>query len=246
MIHVRHTPAAELARQRICRAIRCVPLVLLPGLAVACWSSSIRLIIPRGQSDCNFHGVAFIPPDAPPPQATLPAFTPQQPAQEITQPVLIAPTPPEFALPELPLVMQALVNDESSEISPFETADLILLHSETIPSPPAKAAVAAASSPKASTAQETYTPPAYLNCPQPSYPPLLRQRRVQGMVGVRISVAADGTPTAVEITVPSGNAALDRHTRSWILQHWRFIPAQRNGHPLAAQVDTRINFVLRA
>lgn len=246
MIHVRHTSAAELARQRIRRALSCAPLVLLAGLAVACWSSSIRLISPRGQNDCNFHGVAFIPPESDAPQATAPALTPNQPEQEIPQPVLIAPIQPEVVLPELPLVMQEQVDEESTEISPFETTDLTLQQSETIPSPPAKAAVAAAPSPQEANTPETYTPPAYLHCPQPSYPPLLRQRRVQGMVGVRISVAADGTPSAVEITIPSGNATLDRHARSWILQHWRFAPAQRNGHPLAALVDTRINFVLNA
>lgn len=246
MIHIRHTPAAELARQRICRAILCVPLVLLPGLAVAGWCSSIRFKAPRGQSDCNFHGIAFIPPEENAPPPPVPDLTPHQPAQEIPQPVLSGSTQPEFALPELPLAMQEQDDDASTEISPFETAELTQPHSEVTSSTHDKATVAAAPSPKADETTDTYTPPAYLNCPQPSYPPLLRQRRVQGVVGVRISVAADGTPSAVEITAPSGNAALDRHARSWILQHWHFTPARRNGHPLAAQVDTRLHFVLHA
>lgn len=246
MIHVRHTSAAELARQRIRRAIRCVPLVLLPGLWVAGWAFNSQLIVPVGDADCNFHGIAFIPQEAAAPQAPAPVLTPHQPAQEIPLPVLSATPQPESTLPELPMAMLEQLDDESTEISPFETADLTLLQNETAAPTPAKTAVAAVPGPKSSTAPETYTPPAYRDCPQPSYPPLLRQRRVQGVVGVRISVAADGTPTAVEITTPSGNAALDRHARSWILQHWRFTPARRNGHPLAAQVDTRLHFVLKA
>ncbi len=116
MIHVRHTPAAELARQRIRRAIRCVPLVLLPGLAVASWSSSIRLVIPQGQSGCNFHGVVFIPPEADAQPTPAPALTPHLTAQEIPLPAITATTQPEFALPELPLAMLEQNDDVATEI----------------------------------------------------------------------------------------------------------------------------------
>lgn len=243
MIHIRHTPAAELARQRIRRAIRCVPLALLPGLGAACWAFNSQLIVPVGDIGCNFHGVAFIPQEQHREDTPAPAHSPHQPAQEMPHPVLnLALQQPEFALPELqPLLREE--GDAPDETALLETDAASLCPSENTTPAPTKAM---ASAPKAKEPAETFTPPAYLDCPQPSYPPLLRQRRVQGVVGVRISVAADGTPTDVEIAAPSGNAALDRHTRSWILHHWRFTPAHRNGHPMAARVDTHINFVLRA
>lgn len=88
------------------------------------------------------------------------------------------------------------------------------------------------------------TPPAYLSNPKPPYPAAMRQRRIQGSVGVRIAVSQQGTPTAVDITRPSGHAEFDSTARSWILRHWRFRPATTAGKATASTVTTTVRFRL--
>lgn len=101
--------------------------------------------------------------------------------------------------------------------------------------------VPAAASAAAATAKRT--PPAYRDAPEPPYPATLRARRIGGSVGVRIAVSAEGMPTEVTITAPSGHAELDRNTRRWILDRWRFRPAEADGKPIAAHVQTRVDYV---
>lgn len=95
----------------------------------------------------------------------------------------------------------------------------------------------------ASAATAKRTPPAYRDAPEPPYPAALRARRIGGSVGVRIAVSAEGMPTEVTITAPSGHAELDRNTRRWILDRWRFRPAEADGKPIAAHVQTRVDYV---
>ena len=93
-------------------------------------------------------------------------------------------------------------------------------------------------------ADQSTSPPAYLSAPKPPYPAAMRQRRLQGCVGVRIAVSPLGTPTAVDITQPSGHAEFDSTTRSWILRHWRFRPATAAGRAVASTVTTTVRFTL--
>ncbi len=93
-------------------------------------------------------------------------------------------------------------------------------------------------------ADKSTSPPAYLSAPKPPYPAVMRQRRLQGCVGVRIAVSPLGTPTAVDITQPSGHAEFDSATRSWILRHWRFRPATAAGRAVASTVTTTVRFTL--
>lgn len=98
--------------------------------------------------------------------------------------------------------------------------------------------------PVAAAKAPSTTPPAYLSNPKPPYPAGMRQRRIQGSVGVRIAVSPQGTPTAVDITRPSGHAEFDSATRSWILRHWRFHPATAAGRATASSVTTTVRFRL--
>ncbi len=85
----------------------------------------------------------------------------------------------------------------------------------------------------------------YRSTPHPPYPPGLLNRRVQGRVGLRIAVDAEGLPSEVTVSSPSGYAAFDRCAREWVLAHWRFHPAQRGGVAVASIVRTHVDFVLR-
>ena len=109
---------------------------------------------------------------------------------------------------------------------------------------PAKREIPPASQKETPEKGEEYIPPAYKICPKPPYPPAMRQRREERTVGVLIEVNAEGSPTEVSITRPSGNHALDQHTRKWILKNWSFIPARRNGRNTPAQVSTELHYTL--
>lgn len=237
MIHVRHTSSAELARRRIRLAVRCVPCVLGPGIAVATWALSCPLPIPCGEAACDFTGVIFTPPanklNRQSPERTLP----EVPQQELPPPQVLVHAHAEMNTPDFEL---ADIPPSSPEESPFSTDAEALLR----PHPAAKKAAPHAAS--VAPRVQDYTPPAYLHCPHPNYPAQLRQRRIEGEVGVRIAVAADGLPVSVEITTSSGNARLDRHTCAWIKQHWKFSPARQNGKEVAAVVVTAVRFLLRA
>ncbi len=84
----------------------------------------------------------------------------------------------------------------------------------------------------------------YRSAPRPPYPPLLREQHIEGSVRVRILVDVSGHPTAVDILTGSGHAAFDDTARRWILHHWTFYPAERNGKAIPGRVVTQIHFVM--
>ena len=234
MIHVFHTPAAVLARRREQLARRCLAAVVLPGLGLMLWAATIPIIEMRGQADCDFVGVAFVEPREAPPARRR---------QQLPAPRL--PSLQPAALP-LALAEATLPATELPEIGHFELCDEFDTPADALLAMLSHPASAAAAPPPAAEADGNYTPPAYLDCPQPPYPPRLRQRRTRGTVGLTISIAADGSPTAVQVTSSSGSAALDSHTCRWVMQHWRFSPARRGNSLVAARVTTSITFALHS
>ncbi len=83
---------------------------------------------------------------------------------------------------------------------------------------------------------------AYRAAPKPPYPSALRSRRVEGSVRVRIYVNAEGGVTQVELLESSGHRELDETARNWVMRHWTFHPAKRDGESVAALVTTSIHF----
>jgi len=61
---------------------------------------------------------------------------------------------------------------------------------------------------------------------------------------VRTLVRADGTPDAVEVTVSSGSAVLDRAATEAV-RRWLFAPATRAGVSFDAYVTFTIRYVVR-
>jgi len=79
--------------------------------------------------------------------------------------------------------------------------------------------------------------------PPPTYPPDARARGEQGRVIVRVVVGADGLPQTVGLAVSSGYPLLDRAALRAV-RRWRFVPAERDGKPVAAVIDVPIAFHL--
>lgn len=235
MIHIIHTPAATLARRRMHQVVRCSLGVAAFAFCVAMLVSQVSILQPTAPG-CDFTAIPFYPAEKVPPLkksrhslTTASVSIPDLPPLPHIPPQALSPTG------EL-----ALLDELEAETSPaLETDAAALL--QPVPAPaPARTKMAATEK------MESYTPPDYLNCPNPPYPPRLKQRRLQGRVDVLILVSSSGLPTKVQITRSSGNSQLDRHSRSWIMQHWRFRPAFQGSKPVASQVRTSITFSLHS
>ena len=108
---------------------------------------------------------------------------------------------------------------------------------------------AAAPSQRAEPAQPAQTQPIfdadYLNNPAPSYPPLARRMKEQGVVYVRVHVSSEGLPDQIELKRSSGSMRLDEAALVTV-KKWRFVPARRGGEAVSAWVVVPIAFSLTA
>lgn len=266
MIHIIHTPAAELARRRQIQAARAAGIVLPPGLALMLWALCIPLSPAYTTSSSHtLIGIPYQP-------ATLPSHPPAPQADTHSTPrpqLSVAPTrlphpsplPPLTEFSELiPDVLPDLPTAEPTPIAPLFEPELPPSHTPAATSttqtdpppqvdPPPSSNAETSDTPASSTASPhattaDYTPPAYLDCPQPSYPPQLRQHRIQGSITLLLSIDTQGHPTSVEILQSSHHPTLDRHARNWVLKHWRLTPARRGNTPITSRITTTLHFTL--
>lgn len=77
----------------------------------------------------------------------------------------------------------------------------------------------------------------------PVYPEVARENRWEGTVRVRARVNTVGDVDSVALERGSGHAMLDRSALDAVRQ-WRFIPATRNGVPVASEVVVPVPFRL--
>lgn len=77
----------------------------------------------------------------------------------------------------------------------------------------------------------------------PVYPEIARENRWEGTVRVRARVNAAGDVDSIALERGSGHAMLDRSALDAVRQ-WRFIPATRNGVPVASEVIVPVPFRL--
>jgi protein TonB len=144
------------------------------------------------------------------------------------QPVAVA--PPLAAAPAVPAPVVAA--------SPAPSATVVA---------PASAAVAtkgevfaAAPAPIA----EAYVAPSFLHRQEPAYPDRARRAGAEGVVGVRLALAADGSVRAVELTRSSGSRLLDEAALA-AARASTFTPASRNRSPVASEAEASYRFELR-
>lgn len=254
--HSRITPR-QLYRRRLTRAWCCL-LLLLPIAVLAVLPLLLQQVVRWRQSDGAV--LVGIPYQAAEEAATDPTASAAPTARPVPPPAAEPPAPPlllctdtsDLPLPEA--VAEAYLTDPAEELLPEDVDDpaeaLAALTPAAQPERKTHPSVSPAAPPTphsgtaAALSAAVQTPPAYRSNPRPPYPAAMRQRRLTGSVGVRIHISAEGTPTAVDITAPSGHSDFDRTTQSWILQHWRFRPATADGAPIASSVKTRVDFTL--
>jgi protein TonB len=78
----------------------------------------------------------------------------------------------------------------------------------------------------------------------PDYPAGAWLRHEQGTVLIRLSIAPDGTVTRLEKLASSGYPALD-DAATGALSHWHFLPAHRDGQPVASYRDQPVRFEIQ-
>lgn len=84
---------------------------------------------------------------------------------------------------------------------------------------------------------------AYLNNPDPIYPPISRRLGEEGRVLLKVRVTAEGAAAAVDLEKSSGFERLDEAARQAVAR-WRFVPARRGDEAIEATVTVPIVFRL--
>jgi protein TonB len=183
-----------------------------------------------------------IPPPGPLTVKLIEALRPAQVAQPVStpkpQPAPVAPTVPK------PRPVLAMTPDQQPVAASTPTV--------APPAPPAPAApepvarVAANPTPTAPSATPVTAArfnAAYLNNPEPKYPPLSRRLGEEGKVLLKVRVSSDGTAATVDLEKSSNYDRLDEAARQAVAR-WRFIPAKRGDEPIEASVIVPIVFRL--
>ena len=93
-------------------------------------------------------------------------------------------------------------------------------------------------------AAEVFVPPSFLSRQEPVYPERARRAGVEGVVGVRIVLAADGSVRQVELTQSSGSRLLDDAALT-AARASTFAPASRNRTPVESEAVASYRYELR-
>ncbi|HEX6735345.1 MAG TPA: energy transducer TonB [Azonexus sp.] len=160
-------------------------------------------------------------PVSPPPQPSAPAkpATPRPTAQKTT---------PLLAMPP--------------EQQPSATTPVAAAAPAPLPAAPAAGPASIAPAAAAPLVAARYNA-AYLNNPEPKYPPLSRRLGEEGKVLLKVRVTADGLAASVELEKSSNFARLDEAARQAVTG-WRFVPARRGDEAIEASVIVPVVFRL--
>lgn len=88
-----------------------------------------------------------------------------------------------------------------------------------------------------------YSPPRYARCPAPTYPAAAREAHQSGLALLRVFVDSDGSVVRVALARSTGSRVLDNAALATV-RTWRFVPAQLDQTPVAAEVEVPVRFVL--
>ena len=182
-------------------------------------------------------GVVSLPKAPPPPIVTVNVDPPPVQVEK-----LVPPKPMDVAVPidsPVPVIEIATVPDTPRAATVIEptinstlvvnagTGDAIL-----VPPPPLGPTVTA-------TLDQRYARDF-----QPPYPEQSRRMGEEGTVVVRVIVGPDGRVSEAHVARSSGFPRLDAAAVARALAKWRFLPAQRDGTPVAAEREITVRFRL--
>jgi len=181
--------------------------------------------------------------ELPPPPLTvklIEALKPPEP-QPVALPTPPPPPPQAKPTPKQPRPVLAMTPEQqpATANTPVVAAP-VAVAPDPAPRPPVAAApVAAAPAPIVAARYNA----AYLNNPEPKYPPMSRRLGEEGKVLLRVRVTADGQAAAVELEKSSNFERLDEAAKQAVTR-WRFVPAKRGDEAIEASVIVPIVFRL--
>jgi protein TonB len=78
----------------------------------------------------------------------------------------------------------------------------------------------------------------------PNYPPLSVRLGQTGDVRLKLTIDERGVVVAANVEKSSGYEALDNAAVAWVVAHWRYEPATKDGKPFATTTDALVTFRL--
>jgi periplasmic protein TonB len=188
--------------------------------------------------------------EEPAPPLEIEAPVPPDPAEAAAEPVLLDEVPPECRDPRWAAVPEGATEeglpDDGAGILGIGRGGARTGPRRPRPAPPAAVEVPAPAPPPAPATPAAPTVrarPLSRDCAAPAYPARERRLGVEGVVRLRVRVAADGSVESVEVYRSSGTAALDLAAVDAVLA-WRFEPALLEGAPVPDLVLVPVRFVL--
>jgi protein TonB len=79
----------------------------------------------------------------------------------------------------------------------------------------------------------------------PPYPVVERRLGIEGTVTLRLTVGTEGQVMTAEVVTSAGREALDQAARAWIIGHWRYRPALKDGNPAVTQLLASVTYSLK-
>lgn len=79
---------------------------------------------------------------------------------------------------------------------------------------------------------------------EPPYPAEARTLEHEGDVLLAIAVSTSGDVTSASVVTSSGHTELDQAAVNWVVAHWKYKPATRNGAAVASQTQAIVRFDL--
>jgi protein TonB len=78
----------------------------------------------------------------------------------------------------------------------------------------------------------------------PPYPIIARRVGWEGTVMLRLTVSPQGRVSRADVVTSSGHVELDQAAQNWVVAHWTYRPAIKDGSAIEAQVLTKVLFSL--
>ncbi|MBV7265755.1 energy transducer TonB [Erythrobacter ani] len=192
--------------------------LLISGLAI----SAVKEVVER---------VTTVDIEEPPPPEE-PDEPPPPPEEVTAPPPPVAPPPPISIAPAPPQIQT------QSEIPPPAPPALLI-------PPPAPVAPPAPPPPSLARGPTTRGERRWAARIQENYPSRALREEVEGTVGVRVTVTADGRATGCSVTASSGSSILDDAACRGMERYARFNPALNDaGNPTTGSYSTRITYRL--
>ncbi|GAB2892852.1 hypothetical protein GCM10027046_22190 [Uliginosibacterium flavum] len=181
-------------------------------------------------------------PAAPPP--VMMALLPTAPQVELAPPVAPVQPAPASAQP-VPRATPAAPAPVLASTAAQPSAAAV--QAAPAPPEPVAKAVAPAETPVAKPAAPALRPAvyraAYLNNPEPAYPPMSRRAGETGRVMLEVAISAEGRAQSVKLHISSGYPRLDMAATEAV-RNWRFDPAREGERAVASLVQIPVDFTL--